>query len=70
MIDWRKKSRIREKPTLLTDVDSGTDTNLKRKCDLTKKKNQKELFKKKMKKKWGGGQGGAGLKSIGKSGDL
>ena len=31
-----KKSRIRETPTLLTDADSGTDTNLKRKRDLSK----------------------------------
>ena len=28
---WNKKSRIQETPTLLTDADSRTDTNLKRK---------------------------------------
>ena len=31
----QEKSRIREKPNLLTDADSRTDTNLKRLCDLS-----------------------------------
>ena len=34
----RKKSRIRETPTLSTDADSRTNTNLKRLHDLSKKK--------------------------------
>ena len=33
-----KKSRIRETPTLSTDADRRTDTNLKRLRDLSKKK--------------------------------
>ena len=36
-----KKSRIRETPTLSTDADSGTNTNLKRKRDLSKKELKK-----------------------------
>ena len=40
-----KKSRIRETPTLSTDADSRTDTNLKRKQDLSKKNNKnKNVF--------------------------
>ena len=31
----QEKSRIREKPNLLTDADRRTDTNLKRLCDLS-----------------------------------
>ena len=34
----QKKSRIRETPTLWTDADSGTDTNLKRKRDLSRRR--------------------------------
>ena len=37
----QKKSRIRETPTLSTDADSRTDTNLKRLRDLSLKKNKK-----------------------------
>ena len=54
-----KKSRIRETPTLLTDKDSRTDTNLKRSRDLSKKnlkkskKNEKSrnIYKKRRRKK-------------------
>ena len=37
----REKYRIRETPTLSTDADSRTDTNLKRLRDLSFKKNKK-----------------------------
>ena len=43
-----KKSRIRETPTLSTDADSRTDTNLKRLRDLNFKKREKKKKKKKM----------------------
>ena len=36
------KSCILATPTLSTDADSGTDTNLKRKCDLSKEEEKKE----------------------------
>ena len=53
------KSRIRETPTLSTDADSRTDTNLKRSRDLSKKnlkkskKNEKSrnIYKKRRNKK-------------------
>ena len=38
----KKKSGIREIPTLSTDADSGTDTNFKRKRDLSFKKKHRE----------------------------
>ena len=38
-----KKSRIRETPTLSTDADSRTDTNLKRLRDLSLTKNLKKI---------------------------
>ena len=38
-----KKSRIRETPTLSTDADSRTDTNLKRLRDSSKKNKKKVL---------------------------
>ena len=43
---FKKKSRIRETPTLSTDADSRTDTNLKRLSDLSLKKNKKKNKKK------------------------
>ena len=46
-----KKSHIRETPTLSTDADRRTDTNLKRLRDLSKKKKMKEEKKLKKKKK-------------------
>ena len=58
---WKEKSRIRETPSLSTDADSRTDTNLKRKRDLTKKMGMfGDLFK--TKKRVGeGGWGGGGV---------
>ena len=38
----RKKSRIRETPTLSLVADSRTDTNLKRLCDLSQEKKEKK----------------------------
>ena len=39
-----KKSRIRETPTLSTDADSRTDTNLKRLRDLSLKQKKKYIY--------------------------
>ena len=40
----KKKSRIRETPTLSTDADNRTDTNLKRLRDLSLKKKCSQNF--------------------------
>ena len=58
MSSYKKKSRIRETPTLSTDADRRTDTNLKRLRNFSPKKkkkkkrekNKKEKMKKKKKK--------------------
>ena len=46
-----QKSRIRETPTLSTDANRRTDTNLKRLRDLSKKKKKEKKRRKKKEKK-------------------
>ena len=46
-----KKSRTRETPTLSTDADSRTDTNLKRLRDLSKRKKEEKKEEEKKRKK-------------------